>query len=176
MATVRTGEYSSYRNNLVDEHASMKVWLWDCGPEEPELPEPPDPPHGKQGDPRFDLANIKFQRALKAYKDALEKYERDAADFKQWARSNGGPIELLFWSTDARDALQNDHRAVAEGHQARPRWHLSARTRGYERLENRGLPVGMNPGHGHQANIERQIAGEKEFLAAMKADPVFGEQ
>ena len=36
---VQTGEYSSYSNNLIDEHGKSKVWLWDCGPEEPAPPD-----------------------------------------------------------------------------------------------------------------------------------------
>ena len=145
----------------------------DCGPEEPALPVPPDAPEGKAGDPKYDLAVIQFQRKLNAYKDALERYERDVDEFKDWTVRNGGPIEMMMWSVDAADALRNDARAVAEGRQRRPRWHLSSRTRGHQNLPNGGLPAGMTPGHGHQANLERQIAGEKVFVAAMKADPVF---
>jgi hypothetical protein len=41
---------------------------------------------------------------------------------------------------------------------------------------NTGLPKGMKPGHGHEANLRRQIAGEKEFEAALMADPQFGQE
>lgn len=162
--------------DLVGFAAPMQVWLWDCGPEEPTLPEPPDPPSGKEGDPKFDLAKLQFKRSLRAYEEALLDYERKQREFKEWITRNGGPIEQQFWSCDARDALANDARAVREERQERPRYFISARTRGHEKAKNGGLPQGMKPGHGHQANMERQIAGEKEFLAAMKADPVFGQE
>lgn len=176
MAEIITGEFSRFSSNLIDAHSDMKVWLWDCGPEEPHLPEPPDPPSGKEGDPKYDLAKIQFKRALKTYEDALIRYEAQTKEHADWHGKNGGPIEMLFWSVNAKDALINDARAVKEGRQAKPRWHLSARTRGHDKLKNGGLPLGVKPGHGHQAEIERQLAGEKEFVAAMKADPVFGQE
>lgn len=162
--------------DLVAFAAPMQVWLWDCGPTEPDLPEPPDAPTGKEGDPKFDLARLQFKRQLKRYEDSLLAYERNMAEFKDWQTRYGGPIELQFWSCDARDALNNDARAVKEGRQPAIRYHLSSRTRGHEKLKNFGLPAGLKPGHGHQAAMERQIAGEKEFLAALKADPVFGQE
>lgn len=176
MAEVRTGEFALYRSNLIDSHAAMKVWLWDCGPEEPELPEPPDAPTGKDGDPKYDLAKIQFKRKLKAYEDALLRFEQQTIEFTRWERQNGGPVETLHWSVDAKDAMKNDARAVSEGRQGKLRYHISARTRGYDKLKNGGLPHGVTPGHGQQAAVERAIAGEKEFLAAMKADPVFGQE
>jgi hypothetical protein len=175
MAVVKTGEFSSYSTEMIDYHRSMQVWLWDAGPTEPDLPLPPEPPDGKAGEPRYDLAVIQFGRKLAAYKESLIRYERDLDEFNEWTRQNGGPIEQKFWSTDARDALINDRRAVEQGRQRRRRWYLSSRTRGHSDLPNGGLPAGATPGHGHQANLERQIAGEKEFLAARKSDPVFSE-
>src|SRR5208282_1228932 len=172
MAEVVTGEYSKYRSNLIDAHADMKVWLWDCGPEEPLMPDAPDEPAGADG-PKRDLARLIYKRALASYEQALLKFERDDIDYKNWQKHYGGPIELMQWSCDARDTLQNDARAVAENRQLAPRWHLSSRTRGHEKLKNGGLPAGVKPGHGHQANLDRQIAGEKEFINVMKADPVF---
>lgn len=176
MAEIITGEFSKFRSNLIDAHAASKVWVWDCGPHEPHLPEAPEAPSGKDGDPKYDLAKLVYRRALKAYEGALEQYERDQKEFDAWKKHNGGPIELLMWSVDARDALQNDARAVKEGRQERHRYYVSARTRGHEKLKNGGLPIGMKPGHGHQANVDRQLAGEKEFFAAMKADPQFGQE
>lgn len=181
MAEVITGEFTKYRSNLIDMHATMKVWLWDVGPEEPVMPEPPDPPSGKDGEPRYDLAKIHYKRQLKAYEDALLQFERDEVEYKRWQRDQGGPVEVLMWSVDARDALTNDHKQVKSednpsGRQTRPRYCISSRTKGHEHLKNHGLPKGMRPGHGQQANIERQVAGEREFLAAMKSDPVFGQE
>lgn len=176
MAEVVTGEFSKFRSNLIDAHADMKVWLWDCGPEEPDLPDPPDAPTGKEGDPKYDLAKLVFKRKLRDYEEALLRFERDLAEFRDFQKRYGGPIEMMQWSCDAQDTLRNDANAVKEGRQAKTRWHLSSRTRGHDKLKNGGLPLGMKPGHGHQASIERQIAGEKEFVAAMKADPVFGQE
>lgn len=168
--------FTKISNPLIEAHASMKVWLWDCGPEEPVLPDPPDPPSGKEGDPKYDLAKIQFKRQLKAYEAALEKYEADMIEFDRWQKNEGGPVERLFWSVDARDALRYDAKAVEEGRQKALRYHLSARTRGYEKLKNGGLPNGMRPGKGQQANLEREIAGHAEMAAALRADPVFGQE
>lgn len=176
MAEVQTSEFSKFRSNLIDMHSDMKVWLWDCGPHDPHLPVPPDPPTGKEGDPKYDLAKLQFKRKLRDYEEALLRFERDLAEYNDFQKRYGGPIEVLQWSCDARDTLKWDALAVKEGRQPATRWHLSSRTRGHDKLPNRGLPKGMVPGHGHQAAIERQIAGEKEFVAAMKADPVFGQE
>ena len=175
MAEVVTGEFSKYRNNLIDAHADMKVWLWDCGPVEPDLPDAPEMPSGKDG-PAMDLARLQYKRKLVAYEQALLLYERNLADWQDWTKRNGGPIEVLQWSCDARDTLGYDTEAVKEGRQAAPRWYLSSRTRGYEKLKNFGLPIGQKPGHGHQANLDRQLAGEVEFVKAIQADPVFGQE
>ena len=176
MAEVRTGEFALYRSNLIDAHAAMKVWLWDMGPEKPQAPKRPKPPHGKEGDPEFDLAVIEFKEHLENYEEALRAYKRAKIEYAEFEKSKGGPVEMLMWSVDANDALRRDQKAVDEGRQAKPRWCISARTRGYEKLPNLGLPEGMAPGHGHKSNIERQIASDAEFLAAMKADPVFGQE
>jgi hypothetical protein len=175
MAEIRTGEYSLYRSNLLDAHRDLKVVLWDCGPEGPVAPVAPTLPKGREGEPEYDLAKIQFARKLEAYRQALVQWEIDTVVFKDWATRNGGPVEQMFWSCDASDALQNDARSVKEGRQARRRWFVSARTRGCERLPNGGLPEGFKPGHGHQANIERQIAGQADLLAAKAADPMFGQ-
>lgn len=156
---------------------SMEVWLWDCGPEKPIPPKKPVAPKaGKEGEPEYELAKVDFAEELDNYQLALRKWKQDKIDFADWEKRHGGPIEQKFWSTNARDALKYDALAVAEGRQKHPRWHLSARTRGYERLPNLGLPEGMKPGHGHQAQLEREIAGHKEFVAALRADPVFGQE
>ena len=103
-------------------------------------------------------------------------YDRRVSEYKDFATRFGGPVEYQFFSCDARDALAADALAVKEGRQSRPRWHISARTRGSEKLPNAGLPSGMKPGHGQQANLERQVASDREFLAALAADPVFGQE
>lgn len=176
MAEIQTGEFSKYRSNLIDAHAAMKVWLWDMGPEKPVAPKRPAVPKGREGDPEYDLALLEFKEQLEQYEDGLRRYRAAKVEYAEFERNMGGPVEMLMWSTDAGDALRADHRAVEQRRQTKPRWCISARTRGYEKLPNGGLPEGLKPGHGQQANIERQIAGDKEFLAAMKADPVFGQE
>jgi hypothetical protein len=173
---VQTGEFSSYTNNLLDEHGKSKVFLWDCGPEEPEMPEAPDAPFGKDGDPRFDLAKLQYRRALKHYEDELLIYEQRDLEFRGWQRNVRGPVELMMWSVDARDALEHDARAVAENRQKKLRYYVSSRTRGFEKAKNLGLPAGVVPGAGHQENLMRQFAGEKEFVEVLKKDPQFGDK
>lgn len=176
MADVAIGEYVKYSNPLIEANASMRVWLWDCGPEKPVQPQRPEPPTGKQGDPEFDLATIEFREALENYDEALRRWGQEKKDYAEFQKRMGGPVEFWQWSVDARDSFRHDAKAVAEGRQKKIRYYLSSRTKGYEKLKNRGLPIGMKPGHGHQANLERQIAGDKEFLAALKADPHFGQE
>lgn len=194
MAEVITGEFSKYSNTLVDDLRSMHAWLWDTGPTEPELPEPPDPPAGKEGEPKYDLAKIQYKRKLKAYEEALLAYERQTVEYNDFQRRYGGPIEMRFYSVDAMDAIRNDLKAVFQKRQQKPRWYVSKRTS--PRLRQRiistmqatlerekvelditlGLPRGMKPGHGHKMALERELAGEKEFVAALKADPQFGQE
>lgn len=194
MAEVRSSEFSLYRNNLVDAHMAMKAWLWDTGPNEPDFPEAPEPPEGKEGEPKFDLAKLQYRRKLKAYEDALLDYEQRQKEFKDWFARNGGPVEILFWSVDAIDALKWDLKAVFDRRQEKPRYYVSRRNNkllidrlvsamteilNREKIElevSTGLPKGMKPGHGQKANLERQIAGEKEFVEALRADPQFGQE
>ena len=176
MAEVITGEFSKYTSTLIDAHAASKVWLWDCGPEKPKQPVRPDEPHGKKGDPDYELAVIEWEEVKEKYADDMKRFRRMKEERAAWETHMGGPIERMMWSVDARDALANDARAVQEGRQSRLRYYISSRTRGYEKLKNRGLPIGLTPGHGHQAEVERQIAGDKEFVAALKADPQFGQE
>jgi len=176
MAEHQIGEFVKYRSDLIDDHAKMKVWLWDCGPEKPVAPRRPERPHGKPGDPEYDLAVIELREKLEEYDQALRAYSQAKKDFAEWEKKNGGPIETVFWSVDARDALANDKRAVDEKRQTRPRYCISSRTRGYEKLPNAGLPEGMRPGHGQAENLRRQMEGDAEFANALRRDPVFGEQ
>jgi hypothetical protein len=173
---VVTGEYSSYTNNLIEEHKASKVWLWDCGPEEPILPDEPEPPAVTLGDPKYHLAILQHKRAVKHYEEELIRFEEREKEFKHWHANIKGPVETIHWSCDARDALNNDQRAVAEGRQKKRRYFISSQTRGYEKTRNMGLPPGVEPGEGHRENMERQLAGDKAFVEILKADPQFGQE
>jgi|SRR5215472_5214246 len=176
MATVQTGEYSKYSNNLIDELGKSKVYLWDIGPEEPEPPAEPVPPALLPTDPKYHLEQLRHRRAVKRFEDELLIYERNEAEYQHWHRNIKGPVELIMWSCDARDALVNDAAAVQDQRQKKLRYYVSSRTRGFEKAKNLGLPAGVVPGPGHQENLLRQFAGEKEFIEALKKDPQFGDK
>lgn len=194
MSEVRTGEYAKYSNPLIDDLRSMHAWLWDCGPEKPKPPARPVAPKGKEGDPEFDLAKVEFAEDLDNYQAALKKWKADKEEFAEFENRYGGPIERRFWSVDARDAILNDLKAVFDKRQNKPRYYVSMRTSKFLRANlmarfqdvlqregvkldlTFGLPEGMAPGHGHKAEIERQIAGEKDFVEIMKRDPQFGQE
>jgi hypothetical protein len=173
---VQTGEFSSYSNNLIDELNKSKVFVWDCGPEEPILPDEPEPPALPFGDARYQLEALRHKRAVRHYEDELLRFEAREKEFQHWQTNVRGPVELMMWSTDARDALEHDARAVEQGRQKKRRYYISSRTRGYEKTRNLGLPNNIEPGPGHQENLERQLAGEKEFVEVLKRDPQFGQE
>lgn len=154
----------------------QQVRVWDVGPEEPMPPREPVTPEGKNGDPKYEMAKLRYQKALKKYAKDLDEYERLQTEFEKWQRQNGGPVELCWWSIDASQNMQKDLAAVREGRQAKPRYYVSTRTRGWKnRAPNLGLPEGMKPGHG-QADLERRaLEHDSEFAAAMRSDPVFGQ-
>jgi hypothetical protein len=161
---------------LTETRDLQAVWLWDCGPEEPILPDEPIPPALPITDPKYHLENLRHKRAVKRYEDELLIFERNEKEFQNWHKNIRGPVELRMWSTEARDALKYDAKAVEEGRQKKRRYFLSSRTRGSERIPNLGLPPGVMPGAGHIENLERQLAGEKEFVEILKADPQFGQE
>jgi len=161
---------------LTEARAQGEVWLWDCGPEEPMPPDEPVPPALPITDPKFHLENLRHKRAVRRFEDELVAYDRLEREYQHWQNNIRGPVELSMWSPNARDALNHDARAVKEGRQKKRRYYLSSRTRGSERLKNYGLPPGIEPGPGHQENLDRQLAGEKEFVDILKSDPHFGQE
>jgi hypothetical protein len=171
---IRTGEFSVYRNTLLREHDLLKVILWDCGPEKPVFPTRPDAPHGKQGDPLFDLAMVDFRDLLEKYEADVKAFKRQQAEFDDWQNRIGGPVERLFWSCDAGDALRYDADAVRRGQQEKRRYFISSKTRGYGHLPNGGLPEDMKPGRGQQAALDQQAADDHAMALARQNDPVFG--
>ena len=175
MAEIITGEFSRFRSNLIDYHRAMQVVLWDCGPEQPRPPERPIAPKGVPGDPEYDLAVIELHDKLEQYEAELKAYGTAKREHEIWWQKNGGPVEFQQWSCDARDALQHDANAVHEGRQSRRRYYLSSKTRGYQHLENHGLPPGVTPGRGQDQNLARQAADDQALAVARREDPVFGE-
>jgi hypothetical protein len=165
-------------------HDLQKVILWDIGPEKPKAPQrPPLPKKQAEGDPEYDLAKIEFNDQLAQYDADLRRHGQLKTEYQKWEREIGGPIELEFWSVDARDALVRDAAAVKDGRQSRLRYFVSTSTRGYtdnpnrrgERyLPNRGLPEGMSPGRGQAELARRRAVDDAELADAMRADPVFG--
>ena len=166
-----------FSGDWVDANELARVWLWDLGPEKPVEPKKPIAPKGRDGDPQYELEKADFQVSLEEYKEALVAFKKAKTEYATWQKRIGGPIEVMFDSPSAREAQENDRRAVDEGRQTRLRWqYISSRTRGYAKLPNRGLPEGMKAGHG-QAEQERRIAdGESDLVAARRTDPVFGQQ
>jgi hypothetical protein len=160
----------------------QQVILWDIGPTKPVAPKRPTVPkvfkESKEGDPDYDLAKIDFAEQLEDYQEALKAWKKAKADFADWHKQNGGPIEIPFWSCDAADALARDAAAapIDEDGNKQLRYFISSRTRGYSALPNRGLPAGRKPGHG-QGELERRMReGDADLAAARRADPVFGTQ
>jgi hypothetical protein len=155
----------------------QQVFLWDIGPEKPKSPHKPTlPQKAKDGEPEYELAKVEFQELLEEYQAELKNFKKAKQEFNEFQERNGGPIELLFWSIDARHAMEHDVAAWKAGKQSRPRYYLSSRTRGNKHLPNRGLPEGMKPGHG-QAEVERRANESSVLLGeAMRADPIFGTQ
>jgi hypothetical protein len=158
--------FTRINSNNATDNAAMKVWLWDLGPKKPEPPMRPKAPKGSEGEPEYDLAMLEFREAMEDYATALKAHKQAKVDYAEFEKRSGGPIELFMWSADANDALTRDPK----------RYVISSRTRGYEKLKNRGLPVGVTPGHGHAENMRREIEANADLAAAMRADPVFGEQ
>lgn len=161
------------RGVLVGMRDSHMVWLWDIGPEKPKPPVKPQVPHGKDGDPEFELAKLESQEALEKFADDLKRYRDMKKEHEDWQKKEG-PLVRQFWSTDARDALAHDARAVKEGRQERPRYYIASLTRGYEKARNMGLPHGIKPGKGYERDLQRQIADNDELAKALRADPQFG--
>jgi hypothetical protein len=178
----------------------QQVILWDIGPMKPVAPRRPEvPKKGKEGDPEYDLAKIEFSGALEEYDTALKRWKQEKIDYADWHKRNGGPVELSFWSCDAADALARDDANAPismvkvlddkgqvvlddQGNEKEEevkhlRYFISARTRGYSRLPNRGLPVTAPPPGKGQAELERRaLEGDADLVAARRADPVFGQQ
>ena len=158
------GEFTKVTNSLAPELAKTYVVLWDIGPGKPEAPKKPAVPKGKEGEAEYELAMVDFKEELEAYTEAIKAYGRAKIEYAKWQKDQGGAIELQMFSCDAQDALTRDP----------DRYHISASTRGHEKLKNHGLPVGHKPGKGQAENLRRTQEGVAEYEAARRADPIFG--
>jgi hypothetical protein len=75
MAEIRTGEFSRWRNDLVDAHQSLKINLWDCGPERPTRPAKPVVSQAaRSGSVEYDLEQIELRSAVENYEKTLAIY------------------------------------------------------------------------------------------------------
>jgi hypothetical protein len=133
------------RNDHVD--------IWDMGPAQPIAPVVPvRPVEGKDlKGPDLKLAEIHYEDALEDYKLALRAWGAQKVEYQAWRRTNGGPLKIELWSTDALHAINIDPERY--------------------RLE---LPKGAKPG---PAQLERdRIAemSERELQEAREKDPQFG--
>lgn len=158
------GEFTRVTNSMSPELAKTHVILWDIGPQKPVAPAKPALPKGKEGDAEHDVAMVEFREALDDYQIAYKAFIQAKIEYAKWQKDQGGAIERFFFSCDAHDAIQRDPK----------RYHISASTRGHEKLKNHGLPEGHKPGRGHAENVRRAEEGEAEYAALKKADPVFG--
>ena len=152
--------------HMIEDRGTQMVVLWDLGPEKPVAPKRPAAPKGKEGEPEYDLAKVEFQEQLDDYQAALKAYSKAKADYADWLKRVGGPIELTMWSCDAADSLARDAK----------RYCISASTRGHSHLPNHGLPEGRKPGNGHVEQQRRIAAGEADMEQLRRRDPVFGQQ
>jgi hypothetical protein len=156
----------------------QRVFVWDIGPEKPRPPQRPTlPKNAKEGDPEHELAKVEFQELLEDYQVDLKTFKQKKTEYADFQQRYGGPVEVVWWSVDARQNMEKDAAAVREGRQSRLRYYVSARTRGWKgKVANLGLPEGMKPGPG-QAEVERRAREEGVLLSeALRADPVFGQQ
>lgn len=159
-------EFTKVTSNNEADNQSMMVWLWDLGPDKPVAPIRPKAPTSKEGTPVYDLEMIDFREAISEYEAGLKSYKAAKAELKDFETRFGGPHEIQQYSVDANDTLAR----------APKRYCISSRTRGHAQLKNRGLPIGVKPGHGQAEQERREREGEAEFEAIRRADPVFGTQ
>jgi hypothetical protein len=127
------------------------VDLWDLGPIRPTPPEAPKEVDEKLKGHELALAKIEYEDAFETYKDELRAFGRMREEFTKWHKTNGGPLKVDLWSTDAVHALATDP----------DRYKLE-------------LPKGTKPGAA-QVEADRLAEMSEQDLAEARAkDPVFG--
>jgi hypothetical protein len=170
LTEVITGEFSKYRSNLLDIHQSMKVRVWDTGPEKPVPPARPVPAKVLAGTIEHDIEAIALREAVANYEKLLGSYVTLLRDHDGWHSRHSGPVVFEQWSCDAADTFRHDGRSVAEGR---------TRARRYYKYDARaprmGLPVGVEPGASHREQVMHQAAQAEAAEAARKNDPFFGD-
>lgn len=148
---------------MIDQHTDMVV-LWVMPPDRPQPPKRPVPPKGQVGEPEYDLEMIEFRDAMEGYEADLRKYKAAKEAYAEFEDKYGGPYEIVQKSVDAADSLARDPK----------RFRISSKTRGYERLKNKGLPQGVEPGHGQAEQEERARQANVDLETLRRSDPVFG--
>jgi hypothetical protein len=171
MAEVITGEFSKYRSNLLDIHQSLKVAIWDVGPEKPVRPaKPVVSKEARPGTVEYDIEQIELRSTVENYEKLLASYLAQLKDYEQWHQAHSGPVTFVQWSCDWVDTQRHDSRAVAEGRQRARRYH-----RFDPRAPRQGLPVGAEPGASHREQVIRREEAEQAAEAARRNDPFFGD-
>lgn len=159
-------EFTKITSNNEADNQSMYVWLWDLGPAKPVAPVRPKAPTSKEGSPEYDLDMVDFREAIAEYDAALKTHKVAKAEVADFEKRFGGPHEIMQYSCDAQDTLAR----------APTRYCISSRTRGHEKLKNRGLPIDVKPGHGQAEQERREQEGEADLVALKRSDPHFTQE
>lgn len=172
MVDVVISQHARYRNSLLDTFASLRVGVWDIGPERPIKPaKPVMSKTARPGSVEYDIEQIELRSAVENYEKQLTHYLAQLKDHDSWHRRHSGPVVSEMWSVDWRDAQRHDTAATAEGRQ---------RARRYYRYDPKaprlGLPVGVEPGRSHAEQIERHAADVQALEVVKADDPQFGSQ
>jgi hypothetical protein len=110
-----------------DVRATKMLYLTDFGPPAPVAPVAPDAPQGNIDDPAFVLAMVGFWPTMEAYHSKLTAYTLATEEYLDFHSRHGSFHETLEYPMDAKSAVANDERAVAEGRQSAGRYYLSPR-------------------------------------------------
>jgi hypothetical protein len=110
-----------------DARETKRLYLSDFGPPQPISPVAPAAPVGNIDDPAYILAMVELWPTMEAHHRNLMAYTAASIDYAEWHSQHGSFHETLEWPMDAKVAVENDERAVAQGRQSARRYHLSPR-------------------------------------------------